>query len=546
VDEAAELGVEEFLITGGEPLLRKDLPLILERLGAQGLPWSLNSALCPNETQRRAIGENPPLFVAISLDGPEALHDRFRGKQGCYRGALEAIRFFQGLEVPVGIGTTVTRFNFEALEEMIPLIKELKPEVWGLHLLVPEGAAQGRPDLFLKPEQLSQLIRFVARLRPNLPVILADEAGALGDWEPLVRDSRFSCGAGLHSCVVSPEGELLPCTTQDRSQSVGNLKQQSLESLWRHGFSSVLQGHDCKQCWLLRARPGMNFPKSIALALGLSAPFLASARPEPPSVEESAQSAKPLQAESAAAYLLFNEFLPYSRGRFKAPAPVAFKPRILSLRIETVEALLSAQPLTPLGLARAWRLLLEPLLEQSKARSADEQAALSAALKKISAAASLALDQSSFWPRFEASAQERHFMMSKAAPPRALGIRQELWRQNLQRRWGNEAPEADSKPLPLGQHLRLRWEGPEGLEIIDPFKMKLYKAGAGQLNGVPIQCPGGALSWMDWLRLAEQQQAALLKRLPPESPLLLPLLRARHQLKPDRESASALCKLWML
>lgn len=237
IDEIASMGVREFLVTGGEPLAREDLGEVIEYLGRKGVSWTLNTAAMPGERLRRVIERNKPGFVAVSLDGPKAVHDAFRGRSGAWDEAREAIRFFKSLgTVRVCAGTTVTSRNYDYLDETFHLVRAGGADQWGIHLLVPEGRAADRPDLFLSKTQLKRLIKFVARRRRHFHVQMADEIGYLGYLEPLVRDVPLTCGAGRSQCVVLPDGEVVPCTTLDRSCSAGSLYERSLRQIWTEGF----------------------------------------------------------------------------------------------------------------------------------------------------------------------------------------------------------------------------------------------------------------------------------------------------------------------
>jgi radical SAM protein with 4Fe4S-binding SPASM domain len=288
VEQAAALGVQELLLTGGEPLVREDLPLVLDRLRALELPWSLNTAGLPTGEVRRAIERHPPAFAAVSLDGPRAVHDAFRGRAGAFDQALASIAFFRELGVPTTAGTTVTRANLATLDETAALVAQSGASSWGIHLLFPEGRAASRPELFPTRRQLARLMRFVARLRPHFPVSFADEFGWCGDWEPLLRDGPLRCGAGRLQCVVLPDGELVPCTTLDRTTSAGNVRRRPLAELWRDGFAALRARRprgrcaSCAHfpacgggCWLQRRRDECfrdvwEAPRPLARAAGLA------------------------------------------------------------------------------------------------------------------------------------------------------------------------------------------------------------------------------------------------------------------------------------
>lgn len=252
IDQVAEMGVHEFLLTGGEPLLRPDLPEVVAHLQQRGVRYSINTAKMPGEEVRKAIEGYPPVFAAVSLDGPRTVHDEFRGKAGSFEEALDAIRFFGSLPgTSVCAGTTVTSHNYPHLSETFGVVARSGADRWGIHMLVPEGKAALRADLFLSKRQLRRLVGFVARKRRYFDVEMADEIGYLGYLEPLVRDLPLSCGAGRSQCVVLPDGEVVPCTTLDRSTSAGNLRERPLGRIWEEGFSELRHwkpGGECEGC----------------------------------------------------------------------------------------------------------------------------------------------------------------------------------------------------------------------------------------------------------------------------------------------------------
>ena len=159
ISQVAAAGIPEFLVTGGEPLVREDLPEVIELLRRHEVPWSLNTSASPNRATRRAIENHPPAFVAVSLDGPQAVHDDFRRRAGSFDECLESMVFFQSLAgCDVTAGTTVTTANFPHLRETFQVVKESAADAWGIHLLIPEGRASNRKELFLSKRQMKSLL----------------------------------------------------------------------------------------------------------------------------------------------------------------------------------------------------------------------------------------------------------------------------------------------------------------------------------------------------------------------------------------------------
>jgi radical SAM protein with 4Fe4S-binding SPASM domain len=312
IDEVAQMGVAEFLVTGGEPLARPDLADVIAYLGHRQISWTLNTAALPGKSLRDATTRHKPGFVAVSLDGPREIHDAFRGRPGAWDEAIEALHFFKSLGVRVCAGTTVTTRNYDHLEQTFHLAAA-HADQWGIHLLVPEGRAATRPDLFLSKAQLKRLIKFVARKRRYFRVEMADEIGYLGYLEPLVRDRPLVCGAGRSQCVILPDGHVVPCTTLDRSCSAGNIHERPLHEIWATGFADLRTWRPAGKCarcdyavacrggcWLQRKAgkqcfkdlwhvPGaLKTAAGIAICLGTLA-----------ATESTAQSAMPLEEASS-------------------------------------------------------------------------------------------------------------------------------------------------------------------------------------------------------------------------------------------------------
>ncbi len=263
VDELAALGGPTFVVAGGEPTLRADLPRVLEHAAARGLPWALHTHGAHVERLADVVRAHPPLLVAVSLDGPRAFHDAFRGRRGSFDASLAALRDLRTWGAPEVIaGTTVTRENADLVADLYPTVRASGADGWGLHLFAPEGRGEAHRALVPTPAQLRRVAAFAERVRAEFPVELDNEWGGAGpdDWR--YRDTPFLCGAGRLSCVVGPTGEVMPCTTTDLAESAGNVRESPLSRLWAEGFAAFRDGRDplrgdVHDCWL-QARHGTS------------------------------------------------------------------------------------------------------------------------------------------------------------------------------------------------------------------------------------------------------------------------------------------------
>jgi radical SAM protein with 4Fe4S-binding SPASM domain len=125
LDDIAEFGVPAVLLTGGEPLMRRDVFDLAEHASGLGLRpvLSTNGTLIdePNAERIKASGF---AYVGISLDGIGDVNDRFRGVEGAFRRAMRGIRNCVGVAQRVGLRLTLTRHNYEELDRVFDFIEE--------------------------------------------------------------------------------------------------------------------------------------------------------------------------------------------------------------------------------------------------------------------------------------------------------------------------------------------------------------------------------------------------------------------------------------
>jgi len=137
IDDLADFGVPVILFSGGEPLMRKDLTILAEHAVKKGMRAviSTNGTLI-SKNAARALKEIGLSYVGISLDGMEAINDRFRGSQGAFRSALEGIRNCQEAGIKVGLRFTINRFNAAEVPGIFDLLEKMEiPRVCFYHLV---------------------------------------------------------------------------------------------------------------------------------------------------------------------------------------------------------------------------------------------------------------------------------------------------------------------------------------------------------------------------------------------------------------------------
>lgn len=245
IAQLAELRPPMLILTGGDPLMRRDcLDLVREATSA-----GLHVGLSPSATERLLhanFGEIKAAGVeriSLSLDGATRdTHDAFRGIAGTFDRTIRAVHRAHNSGLSVQINTTLTRSNLGEYEAFKELMFELKPAMWSVFLLVPTGRAGANevPDA----EDLERIFEDMASLVGKAPFavktteghhfrrVLIQKLGASGGKKrpgmrsPLgIRDGRGVMFIS-HTGVVSPSG-FLPF-------DCGNVRAEHPADIYRH------------------------------------------------------------------------------------------------------------------------------------------------------------------------------------------------------------------------------------------------------------------------------------------------------------------------
>ena len=239
--EAEALGVVQINLTGGEPLLRDDLELLIESANNLDLYTNLITSGIPLTFERlsrlKVLGLNS---VQVSIQSTRPTEsDRIAGAPSFHR-KLETMRWVRSLELPLTVNVVLHRDNIAEMEELIGLAERMSADRLELANAQYLGwALQNRPALLPTREQLERARAIAASAKARL----------LGKIEVLFVTPDYysmypkSCmdGWGRRFIVVNPEGLALPCHLAHTLPGLrfDNVRQCHLSDIWHHssGFN---------------------------------------------------------------------------------------------------------------------------------------------------------------------------------------------------------------------------------------------------------------------------------------------------------------------
>jgi len=221
-------------ITGGEPLLRKDLFAILEEVRRQGFDCSLltNGTLVTNDIAK-ALVDLKITGVQVSMEGPEEIHDFIRG-EGSFTASASGVEYLVDAGIPVTINATLSSLNASSLKHVIAFASHVGAQRVGFSRLVPAGKGRALLSRMLLPEEVMDLYKSVLPLEIRaLEIVTGDPIAAQMD-KPSNGDAgntaTSGCSAGVAGLTILPSGNVTPC--RRLPLSLGNVRRDSLREIW--------------------------------------------------------------------------------------------------------------------------------------------------------------------------------------------------------------------------------------------------------------------------------------------------------------------------
>lgn len=250
IDDIAEFASPVIVLSGGEPLVRKDVFDIASYGTEKGMRMAMatNGLLVTDEVCEN-IKKSGIRIVSMSLDGPDAeTHDDFRGAKGAFEGVIRAASLFNKHGIKFIINSSFTKRNQAKIADTFRKAKALGAHAWYMFLIVPTGRGEEIMAELVSKEDYEEILNWHYQMEREEEEILVRPTCAPQYYRIWNDNSKkegkdtgrrsltFSTGGGKGCiaaqtiCFVNSEGDVLPCSYFPIA--AGNVFNTSFKYIW--------------------------------------------------------------------------------------------------------------------------------------------------------------------------------------------------------------------------------------------------------------------------------------------------------------------------
>ncbi|HET9262046.1 MAG TPA: radical SAM protein [Vicinamibacterales bacterium] len=230
------------ILTGGEPLLRRDILEIVRRASEKEL-WVVvgTNGVKITENVANRLRDAGARGLSLSLDALDPdRHDRFRRVRGAWQNTVEGAGILNRTGLPFIVQTTAGAHNLGELDAIADFAHErLTAKVWNLYFLVPTGRGQFVSDM--SPAQYDEVLAALFRIQQKYSGRMLVNAKCAPHYIKTVLENGGAqfrtysggaggCPAGTHYMGIRPNGDVTPCPYLP--VFAGSLRSASLADLW--------------------------------------------------------------------------------------------------------------------------------------------------------------------------------------------------------------------------------------------------------------------------------------------------------------------------
>ena len=262
IDDLGELEIPVLLLSGGEPLLRKDFLELAKYTTDKKIRAviSTNGTLITKDVADNMASDGIQ-YVGVSLDGGPETHNKFRGMPNAFERAIAGIRMSMDAGLRAGVRFTASQFNYKDLDEVINIVVDEGIPRFCMYHLVYAGRGREIAEQDITKEQSRELMEYLVDKTIELHdagvdveilttdnhadgvyiynYILENAPERAGEVMELLK-MHGGCSAGHKFSNVDNVGDVHACQFWGH-KTLGNVKERKFSEIWNDPQNAFLR-----------------------------------------------------------------------------------------------------------------------------------------------------------------------------------------------------------------------------------------------------------------------------------------------------------------
>ena len=254
IDNFADIGVLNIVLSGGEPLMYPHFLDIVEQIRSKPMSCIVftNGTLITKKIVQK-FKELGILSVATSIDGatPET-NDSFRGVPGSFEKTVKAIEMLKEAEIPVRVNISLHKGNLNEFSGVLAFLKKWEITDYSISPISYTGRAK-ELDSVITPEEYKKVVEQLKEY---------ETAEKIKNEFPYI-PQLTNCGAGRNSLTIRSNGSVVPCPPFPDEASLGSIREDSISNIWNNSEFldkirrvNISENKMCRECTHIKVCQG--------------------------------------------------------------------------------------------------------------------------------------------------------------------------------------------------------------------------------------------------------------------------------------------------
>lgn len=255
INDMSKMGTKIISFTGGEPLLRDDIDIIVNYCKTKGIYVNINTngSLLPSKAEKINCIDR----IVLSLDGPPDIHDATRGR-GSYNEVMEAVKLAKSRSWNIKFTSVLTDANLDYIEFILDMAQRLGiVAVFQPARKLKRGSGELN-HLLTEGEKYQKTIKKLISYKLNKHPFLGNSLPCLLHYLKWPNSAVIPCAASKICCRVENDGAVKACGNE------ANIETFNGKNIGFKNAFMLLKPSNCLQCWIA-AQVEFNFIYSFKL-----------------------------------------------------------------------------------------------------------------------------------------------------------------------------------------------------------------------------------------------------------------------------------------